>query len=465
MTLTSHRPSSLSKQPNSLPAWQNGIQNIVAKVRRGAIFDSGRNSGVAAEGGSYICSALLFGRQAPGRTSVPVRFYGTRRPLLQEGERSSKAQPCNLLYTSTSNRMAELEPVGHQLVIVTLVFGIAALATLSVRLGFRLRSRKYDVSDTCLVAAMICGIVQSVIQIVLVAVFDYGKAKADIPVHLRTSTWPAILAYINQIVFKLTTPLCKLSLCFLYRSMCSTSTDRIIRITRLVIRATICLIIGAYSSAFLISIFQCTPVSKTWDKKVNGTCINMVAFRMSTAVFNLVTSVLVIAIPIPTLVKLKKHRPEVKQLLGLILLGLVHTGMTITRFVIMFYPDSLTKTEPQYTHIFNNVLAVVEMHTGILVATLVVMRPAFQAILKTVNPSYRPYGDPSYYGKQSSRGARSSYKMESFREKSKRKDQFSILETTEIHILEDVAKPGVGGQAYRGRDFQTQIQGKRSPEI
>lgn len=99
---------------------------------------------------------------------------------------------------------------------------------------------------------------------------------------------------------------------------------------------------------------------------------------MSTAVFNLITSVLVIAIPIPTLVKLKKHRPEVKLLIGLILLGLVHTGLTIARFVIMFYPDPLTKTEPQYTHIFNNVLAVIEMHTGILVATLVVMRPAFR---------------------------------------------------------------------------------------
>lgn len=52
--------------------------------------------------------------------------------------------------------MAQLEPVGHQLVIVTLVFGIAALATLSVRLGFRIKNRKYDVSDTCLVAAMVC---------------------------------------------------------------------------------------------------------------------------------------------------------------------------------------------------------------------------------------------------------------------------------------------------------------------
>ncbi|KAJ4311721.1 hypothetical protein N0V94_007807 [Neodidymelliopsis sp. IMI 364377] len=308
---------------------------------------------------------------------------------------------------------------------------------------------------------MICGIIQSAIQITLVAAFDYGKAKADIPSDLRSSTWPSKLAYINQIVFKLTTPLCKLSLCLLYRAMCSTSTDRIIRITRIAIWGTIYLIIGVYSSAFLISIFQCTPISKTWDKKVVGSCIDLVAFRMSTAVFNLITSVMVIAIPIPTLVKLKKHRPEVKQLLGLILLGSVHTGLTIARFVIMFYPDPLTKTEPQYTHVFNNVLAVIEMHTGILVATLVVMRPAFQAIYKLINPSYSPKTNAaSYYAKTNSRRVDSSYQLRPFTKKDTRKDQFSILETTEIRILEDAGAPGVDGRSEKDRiGFDTYIHG------
>jgi hypothetical protein len=51
--------------------------------------------------------------------------------------------------------MADLEPVGHQLVIVTLVFGSLALATLSLRIAFRIRHRQYDISDTCLMAAMV----------------------------------------------------------------------------------------------------------------------------------------------------------------------------------------------------------------------------------------------------------------------------------------------------------------------
>ncbi|KAH8725017.1 hypothetical protein GQ44DRAFT_772422 [Phaeosphaeriaceae sp. PMI808] len=169
--------------------------------------------------------------------------------------------------------MANLEPIGYQQVIVTFVFGFVALSTLIIRVWFRVRQRKFDSSD-------ICAILQSAIQLLLVLEFKYGTAKADIPPQLRNSLWPAKLAYINQILFKLTTPLSKLSLCLLYRSMCSTSTDYIIKITRAAIWSTIVLIIGAYGSAFFISIFQCAPISKTWNKKVQGHCIDLTAFRM-----------------------------------------------------------------------------------------------------------------------------------------------------------------------------------------
>jgi hypothetical protein len=126
----------------------------------------------------------------------------------------------------------------------------------------------------------ICAIIQSAIQLVLVLEFKYGTAKADIPAHLRNSEWPSKLSYINQIFFKITTPLSKLSLCLIYRAMCHTSNDPVIKVTRLAIWGTILLIVGAYGSAFLISIFQCTPINKQWDKKAEGSCIDLTAFRM-----------------------------------------------------------------------------------------------------------------------------------------------------------------------------------------
>jgi hypothetical protein len=190
----------------------------------------------------------------------------------------------------------------------------------------------------------------------------------------------------NQILFKLTTPLAKLSLCFLYRTMCATSTGRLIDRTRTAIWITIALIIGVYSSALLVSIFQCTPTRKAWETSIRGHCIDNTAFRYSTAVFNITTSVIIITLPIPVLMKLKHHRPEIKQLIGLVLLGFLHTSLTIARFVVMFFPDPWIKTEPQYGWVPAQTLAVAEMEADILFATLVVMRPAFQAVYHALVP-------------------------------------------------------------------------------
>jgi hypothetical protein len=215
---------------------------------------------------------------------------------------------------------------------------------------------------------------------ILVFAYYQGKLRKDIPLAIQNSKWPPKLLYANQIVFKLTTPLCKLSLCLLYRKICAASTGRLIERTRIAICATIILIIGVYTSALLVSIFQCTPIHKTWDQKTPGSCINPTSFRYSTAIFNLITSVTIITIPIPMLLKLKHQRPEIKQLIGLILLGLMHTSLTFARLVYMFYPDPLIKSEPQYGSVPTQTLAIAEMDANILFATLVVMRPAFQAL-------------------------------------------------------------------------------------
>jgi hypothetical protein len=151
---------------------------------------------------------------------------------------------------------------------------------------------------------------------------------------------------------------------------------------------------------------------------------------------------MVIILPIPTLIKLKKHRPEVKQLIGLILLGSVHTALTVARFVIMFYPSPLTKTEPQYAHVMPNCLAVVEMDIGIWVATLVVMRPAFQVLYRAWRPNHKSEPSTSYYYKQSGTGKDGNeFRLRNMGAMGKkREDGFRILETTEIQVLSEAAE-------------------------
>ncbi len=127
----------------------------------------------------------------------------------------------------------------------------------------------------------------------------------------------------TEIFFKMTTMMTKLSICFIYYDLFKKANSRLIRATRTVTYGTALLIIGYYVPAFFVSIFQCTPVSKSWYSKESGTCIDLVKFRFYTAAANIITSVLVIATPLPALSKMRHTRPEVTELMGLILLGLV----------------------------------------------------------------------------------------------------------------------------------------------
>jgi hypothetical protein len=292
--------------------------------------------------------------------------------------------------------MVDIQHSGTTLAIAVIVPGLIPLAIFILRIWFRVTRRKYDISDALLTAAVVgtffsvdlshclllnklCAIIQSITWLVMVFAFDHGKLKANTPHSILVSKWPPKLLYFNQIVFKLTTPLCKLSLCYLYHTICATSTGRLVGRTRIAIWCTAVFIVGVYVSALFVSIFQCTPIQKIWKPKIAGFCIEITYFRYSTAVFNIVTSIAVITLPIPVLLQLKHQRPEVKQLIGLVLLGLIHTSLTIARFAVMFFPDPWIKSEPQYGWVPAQTLAVCEMQANILFASLVVMRPAFQA--------------------------------------------------------------------------------------
>ena len=115
----------------------------------------------------------------------------------------------------------------------------------------------------------------------------------------------------------------KLSICLIYYDLFKKANSRLIRATRIVTYGTTLLIVGYYVPAFFVSIFQCSPASKSWHAKESGTCIDLDKFRVYTAAANIITSVLVITTPLPALSQMRHTRPEVTELMGLILLGVM----------------------------------------------------------------------------------------------------------------------------------------------
>jgi len=115
----------------------------------------------------------------------------------------------------------------------------------------------------------------------------------------------------------------KLSLFFVYRGILETVDTWWVRLSRILNYVTAFIVAGYYTAATIISIFECTPVEKAWKTSLPGKCINTSSFLYATAGMDVITSLLIIFIPIPVLLRTKHRKSEVAQLIGLILLGFV----------------------------------------------------------------------------------------------------------------------------------------------
>ena len=52
-----------------------------------------------------------------------------------------------------------------------------------------------------------------------------------------------------------------------------------------------------FTAAGLLSIFQCTPRARIWNPFVPGTCVNYRAVNLATAIFNVISDILMLLLP------------------------------------------------------------------------------------------------------------------------------------------------------------------------
>ena len=69
------------------------------------------------------------------------------------------------------------------------------------------------------------------------------------------------------------------------------------------------------------TIGQCIPISGSWDKTVKAQCINNDRFWVAYGIGNIITDVMVLVLPIPSILALKLNRRDKVLLCGIFLLG------------------------------------------------------------------------------------------------------------------------------------------------
>lgn len=160
-------------------------------------------------------------------------------------------------------------------------------------------------------------------MLVAVTSWGYGQHSTSVPAHIRTSTTPALYLWINMVIFKLTSMMTKLSLCFVYLDLFKKADSKLVRLSRYTNYCTAFLVLTFYFATLIASAFQCSPIQKSWIPKTPGKCVDLRIIRYSTACMNILTSFMVIALPLPVLFSMKRRGSEVTQIILLVLLGLM----------------------------------------------------------------------------------------------------------------------------------------------
>ena len=79
-----------------------------------------------------------------------------------------------------------------------------------------------------------------------------------------------------------------------------------------------------------ISIFQCTPINHFWDEEqVTGHCIHIERFLQGQAIPNIITDIILLALPMPLIWKLHLPQGQKLALCGVFLLGSLYVFLSV----------------------------------------------------------------------------------------------------------------------------------------
>lgn len=158
---------------------------------------------------------------------------------------------------------------------------------------------------------------------------------------------------------------------------------------------------GWFISADLVSIFQCTPVERLWDKTKEGTCVNFGVFALVTAALNVFTDLVILALPVPLILKLKMSQRKKVLLILTFALG---SSACIVGIVRLFYSTRTgTTADVTWDNVPSGLLCTVELTAAILCASLPTYRPLYRKIFRkdlssSVSASKRSYRSVNDYG-------------------------------------------------------------------
>ena len=143
--------------------------------------------------------------------------------------------------------------------------------------------------------------------------YGFGRHAAALPLDATSKILR--LSFSFEILYTVTSGLVKYSILLFYRRLFP---QRSVRIALWTIGA----IVLSWQVASLFAFFlQCTPLSKAWDFTAPGTCIDVSKVWIGNAVTNIITDLILIALPMPLIWNLHISKTQKVALTGVFLTG------------------------------------------------------------------------------------------------------------------------------------------------
>ncbi|EEQ35102.1 hypothetical protein McanMca71_001710 [Microsporum canis] len=270
--------------------------------------------------------------------------------------------------------VASVPDKGIVLFIVGTVMVIIAGLVVLLRLVGRYLREGLRIDDWTILAALLIAIVFTVVHNIGVR-YGLGKHGDDIPEQDKIQAFKMLLC--AQVLFKLIIGLTKASILFLYL--------RVFAANKYFRWACISLIIfsSLASIAYVFpTLFQCRPLAAFWDRTIPHECMNDLGIWLSYALINIITDILIFALPIYYISRLSLEFRDKIALIFVFLLGGFVCLISIIR--TMTFSKSAQPVDVTYTFLFNAIWATIELNTAIICACLPIIRQPLSILFPTV---------------------------------------------------------------------------------
>ncbi|KAF7554389.1 hypothetical protein G7046_g6842 [Stylonectria norvegica] len=142
---------------------------------------------------------------------------------------------------------------------------------------------------------------------------------------------------------------------------------------------TIIFITGYTIGIFFPLIFACKPIAMNWDIRItDGECVNRPSLYIATAAANIISDIILLALPIPMVIKLQIPRMQKFGLLGIFAIGSLTVVTSIVRVSIL--PQMLSSKDPTWVISWASIWIIIESNLLVICAALPTLRKFFRHV-------------------------------------------------------------------------------------